>query len=63
MTERWAADDPRYVVAITAVKELLVFEEARREHQHDLMCPTCGTDVAELRREIREIHQMLARRG
>ncbi len=58
MTERLAVGDKRYVPAIDAIEMTL-----SRQGSVVVHCPTCGTSVVELRRQIEMIHKRLTELG
>ena len=66
MDERVAAGDLRYAPAIAAIEATLQHEIALavqrdvQEVKQLACCPTCGTDVIELQRQIALIHRRLS---
>jgi hypothetical protein len=67
MNERVAVHDKRYEPAIAAIEEVLLHRAAARQKNAiaavALACPTCGTDIVSLRRQLDLIQRRLDELG
>lgn len=62
VTERLAAGDARYKLPLEALRTKADYEQQKKD-DHATTCPTCGTSVMELHRQILFIHKRLSELG
>ncbi len=61
--ERAAAGDVRYAPHVEAIEEEVKRQASIFAERPVHVCPTCGTDVIELQRQISDIHRRLTEMG